>query len=92
MKVIALYWRDSESEDEWQSDSHFDNHDLPEIITIGILQRETTKYYIVSLNRDMKNKNVSCTIIIPKFAVHDVQQLGEINDKGRFTKTKNRRS
>ena len=86
MKVVCIYWRDSESEDEWYADEHYDNHVLPEIITIGILLKETTKYYVVSLNRDMKNKTSSCTIIIPKFAVHDMKQLGVINEKGKFVR------
>lgn len=87
MKVVAIYWKDSESVDEWQPDSYFDAHILPQIISIGILQKEDSKYYILSLNRDMKNKTSSCTIIIPKFAVSEVRQIGVIDNDGKFKRT-----
>lgn len=65
MKIVVIKWQDAQSEDSW-IDLESVRPELADIITVGLLIKESKTVYSVALNYDSTNKKYSCLMSIPK--------------------------
>lgn len=68
LKTIYLEWLDPHSVDPWTDVSDIDLEPFL-IQTFGILLKESENSLAVALNYNVKQKDCSCVMIIPKSAI-----------------------
>ena len=74
-KLVIVYWRDSQSGDDWEEIK--EPGKLPVVETVGMLIASNDECISVTGNFDPTNQEISCRMDIPRFAIANIFELNQ---------------
>jgi hypothetical protein len=74
MKIMKVVWFDAQSLDAWTAYEDTPS-DLAEVISVGMLIKQTQKSITLALNNEITNGNYSCIMIIPRGWIKEFVEL-----------------
>jgi hypothetical protein len=72
--LVSVSWIDAESVDDWTFFGEVCD-ELPPVITVGLVIKQTKEIIIIACNHDTKNDSYSCIMKIPIGMVTEIKLL-----------------